>query len=117
MVVMDNATARVIGHRYHYRENYACCHGLFAQLKARGLDPLAITIDGNTSVIRALKAVWPEITVQRCMAHIQRQGLAWLRRYPKLEASRQLRKILLGIADIRDEQGRQAFINDFIDCR
>jgi len=115
MVVMDNATARVIGHRYHYRENYACCHGLFAQLKARGLDPLAITIDGNTSVIRALKAVWPEITVQRCMAHIQRQGLAWLRRYPKLEASRQLRKILLGIADIRDEQGRQAFRNDFID--
>jgi hypothetical protein len=49
------------------------------------------------------------------MAHIQRQGLAWFLRYPKLEASRQLRKILLGIADIRDEQGKQTFINDFID--
>jgi len=115
MVVMDNATARVIGHCYHYRENYACSYGLFAQLKARGLEPSAITIDGNINVIRALKAAWPEITVQRCMAHIQRQGLAWLRRHPKLEASRQLRKILLGIADIRDDQGKQVFISDFID--
>ncbi len=115
MVVMDNATARVIGHCYHYRENYACSYGLFAQLKARGLEPSAITIDGNINVIRALKAAWPEITVQRCMAHIQRQGLAWLRRHPKLEASRQLRKILLGIADIRNDQGKQVFISDFID--
>lgn len=115
MVVMDNATARGIGHRYHYRENYASSHDLFTQLKARGLEPSAITIDGNINVIRALKAVWPGITLQRCMAHIQRQGLAWLRRYPKLEASKQLRSILLGIADIRDEQGKQAFINDFND--
>lgn len=115
MVVMDNATSRGIGHRYHYRENYASSHDLFVQLKARGLEPSAITIDGNINVIRALKAVWPGITLQRCMAHIQRQGLAWLRRYPKLEASKQLRSILLGIADIRDEQGKQAFIHDFND--
>ena len=115
MVAIDNATDRVIGHQYHYRENYECCHALFAQLKARGLEPFAITIDGNISVIRALKAVWPEITVQRCMAHIQRQGLAWLRRYPKLEASKQLRTILLRVADIRAEQDKQFFMRDFID--
>jgi putative transposase len=115
MVVMDNLTARVIGHRYHYRENYACCYALFTHLKEHGLEPSAITIDGNTSVIRALKAVWPKIRIQRCITHIQRQGLAWLRRYPKLEASRQLRKILLRISDIKDEQGKNVFISSFVD--
>ena len=79
-----------------------------------GLQPAAITIDGNTSVIRALKTVWPDIKIQRCITHVQRQGLSWLRRYPKLEASRDLRGILLTITDVKDERGRKAFIKDFL---
>ena len=114
MVLMNNSTSKIIGYQYHYRENYECSRALFAQMKASGLEPAAITIDGNTSVIRALKTVWPGIIMQRCIVHIQRQGLAWLRRYPKLEASKQLRKILLKISDVGDEQGKEVFIADFI---
>ena len=80
-----------------------------------GLQPVAITIDGNTSVIRAIKTVWPDIMIQRCRTHIQRQGLSWLRRYPKLEASKDLRGILLALTNVKDERGRTVFIKDF--CR
>jgi hypothetical protein len=113
MVLMDNATSKVIAHKYHYRENYESAYQMFKETIENGLCPTAITIDGNTSVIRALKAVWPDVIIQRCIAHIQRQGLAWLRKYPKLEASKELRKILLTINDVRDDKGREIFIKHF----
>jgi len=110
MVLMDHGTGKVIAHTYRHRENYESAHHLFKEMMDRGLQPKAITIDGNTSVIRALKDVWPGIIIQRCITHIQRQGLAWLRRYPKLQASKDLRKILLTLTDVKDEREKQAFI-------
>ena len=102
MVLMDNVTSRIIAHKYHYRENYESAYQMFKEMLDVGLEPTAITTDGNTSVIRALKTVWPNIIIQRCRTHIQRQGLSWLRRYPKFEASKDLRKILLTITDVKN---------------
>jgi hypothetical protein len=113
MVLMDNLKGKVIAHKYHVRENYETAYQMFKEMMDRGLQPIAITIDGNHSVIRALKAVWPDIMIQRCIAHIQRQGLSWLRRYPKLEASKDLRKILLTITKIKEERGKKLFIKEF----
>ena len=112
MVLMDHGTGQVIAHTYRHRENYESAHQMFKEMMDRGLQPKAITIDGNTSVIRALKDVWPDIIVQRCIAHIQRQGLSWLRRYPKQGASKDLRKILFTLTDVKDEREKQAFIKD-----
>jgi hypothetical protein len=113
MVLMDNATSKVITYEYRDRENYESSYRMFKGMTDIGVQPKAITIDGNTSVIRALKEVWPDIIIQRCITHIQRQGLSWLRRYPKLQASKDLRKILLTITDVKDERGREIFIKDF----
>lgn len=113
MVLMNDATGKVIAHKYHYRENYESAYQMFKKAMDRSLRPAVITIDGNTSVIRALKTVWPDIRIQRCITHIQRQGLSWLRRYPKLEASKALRDILLTLTAVKDERGREVFIKDF----
>ena len=113
MVLMDNVTSKIIAHKYHTRENYESSYRMFKEMMDGGLQPAAITIDGNTSVIRAIKTVWPDIMIQRCRTHIQRQGLSWLRRYPKLEASKDLRGILLTLTNVKDERGRKAFIKDF----
>lgn len=100
LLLLDGQTGKAVDARYYVRENYATAHEIFSTLKNRGVCPIAITIDGNTSVIRALHDVWPNIMIQRCLFHIQRQGLAWLRRYPKLESARNLRKIFLTITGI-----------------
>ena len=113
MVLMDHITGKVIAHQYHVRENYESAYQMFKRMMDNGLQPKAITIDGNTSVIRALKDVWSDIIVQRCIAHIQRQGLSWLRRHPKQEASKDLRKILLIVTDVKGEREKQAFVKDF----
>ncbi len=113
MLLMDNATSKVIAHKYHHRENYESAYQMFKEMNDGDLNPEAITIDGNTSVIRALKAVWPDIIIQRCITHIQRQGLAWLRRYPKIQASKDLRRILLTITEVKDRRRRDIFITEF----
>jgi len=48
------------------------------------------------------------------LAHIQRQGLSWLRRYPKLEAAKELRKIFLAVAKIESYCQRDKFLNTFM---
>jgi hypothetical protein len=113
MLLMDNATGKIIAHKYHYRENYESAYQIFKEMNDGDLNPEAITIDGNTSVIRALKAVWPDIIIQRCIAHILRQGLSWLRRYPKIQASKDLRRVLLTVPEVKNIKRRDIFIKDF----
>lgn len=113
LLILNSLKGTAIDYLYGVRENYASAYELFKRNKTKGVEPIAITIDGNTEVIRALKQVWPDITIQRCLAHIQRQGLSWLRRYPKSEAAKDLRKIYLIIFLITDYNSRNKFIHVF----
>lgn len=113
MVIMDNNNNKVIANRYVKRENFPSTFQLFREVSANGVCPAAITVDGNTSVIKALKAVWPDILIQRCIIHIQRQGLAWLRRSPQSDAAKALRKLLLTITDIKTTTEKEIFITEF----
>lgn len=114
MAIMDHTHGTIVHHSYCVRENYEHAHAIFSELKTFGVLPKAITIDGNTSVIRAIRNVWPQVIVQRCLAHIQRQGLSWLRRNPKLQAGRDLRTILLSVTDIKDTKDAEVFKNAFL---
>jgi len=69
-------------------------------LKDQSLSPLSFTVDGNPQVIKVLKTLWPGITIQRCLVHIQRQGLSWCRRYPRRPDAKALRDIFRQISDI-----------------
>ncbi len=111
LLLLDSQTGKAINCRYQVRENYAIAYEIFQEAKEKGINPTAFTIDGNPSVIRALKDVWPDIIIQRCLVHIQRQGLSWLRRYPKLEASKKLRKVYLTIFRIENCRQRDEFFN------
>jgi hypothetical protein len=43
--------------------------------------------------LKALTTVYPDITIQRCLVHIQRQVLSYISRNPKLKEWRELRHI------------------------
>jgi len=113
MVVMDNSNGTILNYHYGVRENYETAYLVFRELRQSGIVPKSITIDGNTSVIRALRAVWPTIMIQRCVTHIQRQGLAWLRRKPTLLASKDLRTILLEVTEIKTDKEKRQFLRSF----
>lgn len=95
------------------KEGYKNLLPWFQQLKANGLHPLIITMDGERSVIRAIRDVWPQTKIQRCLYHIQREGLRWLRTFPKTQAGRELRAILSALASVKSFADRDAFLQLF----
>jgi transposase-like protein len=113
IVMMDTQAQKFIASKYVDKESYHSVLPLFKYLKQKGVYPKAITIDGHRYVIQALKEVWPHAIIQRCLYHIQREGLRWLRTFPKTEAGRQLRIILSKLTSISNVKERDVFIDTY----
>lgn len=95
------------------KEGYSYVLPWFQKLKANGLNPLAITMDGEISTIRAIREIWPQTKIQRCLYHIQREGMRWLRSFPKTQAAQELRTILSVLASIKIAKERDIFLELF----
>lgn len=110
MNLMSATDQKIIAHIFVKKESFKEAYPWFISLKNLGLNPEFITTDGERSIIRAIKLVWPGVKLQRCLYHIQREGMRWLRTYPKTEAGKDLRIILLKLSRIRTRQERDTFI-------
>lgn len=108
--VIDYPTGLVINYRYCFKEGYHTAKIIFNEMKEFGCKPIAITLDGNPQVIRAVREIWPTIRVQRCLYHILRQGTSWLRRFPKDPAAKELRQIILTVMTITDDTAKNVFL-------
>lgn len=82
----------------------------FTALKDQGLSPQSCTVDGNPQVIRVLQHLWPDMRIQRCLVHIQRQGLMWCRRYPKRTEAKKLRMLFLQVTSISTPAQQDQFL-------
>jgi len=69
-------------------------------------------IDGLKIVKEAFREIWPDIPVQRCLFHIQKQGSAWCRRYPKSVEAKKLKRIFKEIFLIKTYDDKQGFIDE-----
>jgi hypothetical protein len=109
--LMDAQTNTVVSGQYGISESSAReLIDFFSPLVDRGLNPTSYTVDGNPQVIKVLTTLWPNITIQRCLVHIQRQGLSWCRRNPKIAYSRKLRDIFLKVTYIHTKEERDQFL-------
>jgi hypothetical protein len=66
----------------------------------------SITTDGHKSALKAIKKALPDVTVQRCLVHIQRMCLLWLTRFPKHQAGIELRELVLMLLKIKTPNDR-----------
>jgi hypothetical protein len=82
----------------------------FEGLKQAGLNPHSFTVDGNPKVMKVLRNLWPEVIIQRCLVHIQRQGLSWCRISPRTVYGRWLRNIFLQVTRISTTADRDGFL-------
>ncbi len=114
--LMDPETKTIISGKYGISESsIPQLKTFFQPLKQKGLNPISCTIDGNPHVFKILKQLWPDIIIQRCLVHIQRQGLSWCRRFPKRTDAKHLRKIFMHVCHIDSHFKKQRFIAMFID--
>ena len=109
IILMDALTQKVIFNAYIDKEGYYSVLPFLLRLKKQGLRPWAIAIDGHQKVLMAIREVWPETTIQRCLYHIQREGLRWLRTFPKTQAGKDLRTILGNLHRIKSGLDRDLF--------
>ena len=112
VVLMDGQTHTLVRGQFGVRENSEReLRAFFEPMMDKGLHPRSFTVDGNRQVIRVLKKLWPDVVIQRCLVHIQRQGLSWCRISPKTPYARQLRQIFLRVTRIDTALERDAFLD------
>lgn len=110
---MDGKKHIIQAGEYGVKENSAAqLAKFFLPFAQNGLCPKSATVDGNPSVIRLFTAIWPDIIVQRCLVHIQRQGLSWCRRFPKRTDAAHLRRLFQRVTYIKTKRERDRFFSD-----
>ena len=112
-VVMNGTDHRVIYGDYGISETGKHLKILYEHLQQEGLNPISATIDGSLQQIKYLKKAWENLVIQRCLVHIQRQGLSWLRQKPKRTDAIKLRALLLQVIYIKTKQQSENFIKAF----
>ncbi|WP_144794330.1 transposase, partial [Corynebacterium singulare] len=55
--------------------------------------PLVVTTDGSGGALKALRAKWPDVRIQRCLVHVQRNTFADISRNPIHPAHKAIRKL------------------------
>ncbi|OGW89181.1 MAG: hypothetical protein A3G33_04905 [Omnitrophica bacterium RIFCSPLOWO2_12_FULL_44_17] len=108
---MSPENNKTIAHTYAPKEGFKSTYSWFESLKDKGLNPLCITMDGEQFVMKAIRLVWPFTKIQRCLYHILRQGLSWLRTFPKTQAGAELRALLMRITAIKSFKDRDLFFD------
>jgi len=90
------ADGKPIALQWSDTEKSASWKALLEQVPA----PRLVVMDGGAGLASAIKSVWPEAKVQRCLVHIQRNVRQHLTLRPKTEAGRRLRKLSLALTRI-----------------
>jgi hypothetical protein len=109
-VALDANTHAIITAAYDIAEGGKDLFNFYQHLAGAGLRPKYATIDGNTQQNKYLKNVWPTIIIQRCIVHVQRQGLSWCRLHPKRTDAKHLRTLFLDLSTIKTTAAVQHFV-------
>jgi len=95
------------------KENYLDFKLGLELLEKVGLNIVSITSDGDKGLIMAINEVFPGMTHQRCIVHIQRMSLIYLTQHPQTIAGRELRLIVLDMCRIYSHDGRSEWVGRY----
>jgi hypothetical protein len=107
---MESRSHELLYGAYGIREGARDLQQLYGMLAQAGLHPESATIDGNPQQAKYLSLQWPYIRLQRCIVHVQRQGLRWCRRHPKRTDAKHLRQLFLDLTTVKNSMQREYFV-------
>ena len=84
-------------------------------LKKANLNIVSITCDGHKGLLNAISDVLPGVIVQRCVVHIIRMSIIYLRQRPKYLAAIELKEIVMKLSSISSHQEKDIWIKLFLD--
>lgn len=100
LLIALSDTGRVLGWQWCARESTAAWSALLEQVPA----PAVLVSDGGPGLPSALRRCWPETKHQRCLFHLQLNTTRHLTRNPRTNAGRALRRLVMDLSSVRDEQ-------------
>lgn len=59
-------------------------------LKRLGVAVYSVTCDGHKAILKAIKKIFPQVVIQRCLVHVKRQARNYLSSRPKLIQAKEL---------------------------
>lgn len=110
VVFIDAVTKAVVAGIYGLQEGEQAMVTLCRGLAQRGLQPISVTIDGNPQLYRMMRAVWPDVIIQRCLVHIRWQGQRWCRAHPPSPTGQHLRRLFARASTVRTPNQRECFL-------
>lgn len=94
ILYQDNEIKHTQLYRFSTGEYYnEICEDL-ENLGVLGIQIESITCDGHKATLKAIKKVYPDLIIQRCVVHVHRMANIWLRQKPKTQASIELKIII-----------------------
>lgn len=103
------AHGRVIGWQWCDREKAEAWTVLVQHFP----EPKVVVTDGGSGLMKALKEFWPNVKIQRCLVHIQRNVRTYLTLNPRLPAGKSLRRLSLKLTKIRTQEAAAEWIAAF----
>lgn len=110
-VALDAVTHHRILGAYDIAEGGKELFNFYRKLSEAGITPKSATIDGNRPQMKYLEKVWPGIIIQRCVVHVQRQGLSWCRLHPKRTDAKHLRVLFVDLSKIKTRNDVHHFLH------
>lgn len=113
LIALDPATRRPLIWEFAARESYASWKLLLVRLKQAGCTPALVVCDGQRGLLKAIREVWPQAKVQRCLIHVVRQSKAWLTQRPKTRTGQELLALVRALPDVRTRRQKRRWIRAY----
>lgn len=113
ILYQDNDIKYTQLYRFSNGEHYKEIQEDLENLKVLGVHIESITCDGKRSTLKAIKKVYPEIIIQRCLVHVYRMVHIWLKEKPKTIAALELKQVINLLSLVNTHNDRIAFIAAF----
>lgn len=89
------------------------CSAAWAALMIKVPPPTMVVTDGGTGFKKAVRVIWPDTRVQRCLVHISRQVKRKTTLNPQLDAGKELLRLARRLTKAKDADAAAAWLADY----
>lgn len=82
-------------------------------LSWRGVTPGVVVCDAQRGLLKAIREVWPQVKIQRCLIHVVRQACIWLTQNPRTRAGRELLVLVRELPRIQTKRQKRRWVRKF----
>lgn len=112
-VLIGKTPTIVIRWLFTQRESYGSWMLFFSQIPA----PRVVVCDGQKGMRSALKTVWPQTHIQRCMFHIHELAMARITQHPRTNTGQKLRSIVGRLFAVHTRRQKRRWIRQYFQWR